>query len=52
MERLALLARLAKPGKEKEEENFLKSGLLLAEQESKTNTWFGLKIGTFNIRYF
>ena len=52
MEKLALLARLeAKPGKEKEVENFLKSALPLAEEETKTNTCFGLKLGpsTFGI---
>ncbi|MEP7265471.1 MAG: antibiotic biosynthesis monooxygenase [Bacteroidota bacterium] len=46
MDKLALLVTLqAKPGKEKEVENFLNSGLALVEQEPNTNHWFALKIG-------
>jgi quinol monooxygenase YgiN len=50
--KLALLARLeAKPGKESEVENFLRSALPLAQQEAGTTTWFALKLGpsTFGI---
>jgi quinol monooxygenase YgiN len=52
MVKLAILARLeAKPGKEKEVEDFLKNALPLAEKEDKTISWFGLKLGpsTFGI---
>jgi quinol monooxygenase YgiN len=46
MAKLALLARLeAKPGKEQELSDFLKSALPLAEQEAGTLSWFALKIG-------
>ena len=49
---LALLVRLeAKPGKEQEVANFIKSALPLAEQEPKTVNWFALQMGpsTFGI---
>lgn len=52
MEKLALLARLeAKPGKEKEVAEFLKSALPLAEAEPGTIRWYALQIGpsTFGI---
>ncbi len=52
MEKLALLARLeAKPGKEQEVEDFIKSALPLAEQETFTTKWYALKIDahTFGI---
>ena len=52
MEKLALLARLeAKPGKEKEVADFLKSALLLAEKEPLTQKWYALQLGpsTFGI---
>ena len=52
MVKLALLARLeAKPGKEQEVANFIKSALPLAEQESDTISWYALQIGpsTFGI---
>jgi quinol monooxygenase YgiN len=52
MEKFALLARLeAKPGKEKEVANFIKSALPLAEQETGTVRWYALQIGpsTFGI---
>ena len=52
MVKFALLARLeAKPGKEKEVENFLKSALSMAQEEKDTIEWFALKIGssTFGI---
>lgn len=45
MEKFTLLARLeAKPGKEKELENFLKSALPLAQAEEGTIRWYALKI--------
>ena len=49
---LALLVRLeAKPGKEQDVANFIKSALPLAEQEPKTVNWFALQMGpsTFGI---
>jgi quinol monooxygenase YgiN len=52
MEKFALLARLeAKPGKEQELQEFLKSALPLAEAEQETIRWYALQIGpsTFGI---
>ena len=52
MVRLALLARVeAKPGKEDEVAEFLRSALPLAEAEPATTVWFALRIGksTFGI---
>lgn len=52
MVKLALLARLeAKPGREKEVADFLKSALPLAQQEPKTASWYALQLGpsTFGI---
>ena len=52
MEKLALLARVeAKPGKEQDVLDFLKSALPLAEAETDTIRWYALKIGpsTFGI---
>ena len=52
MEKLALLARVeAKPGKENEVLEFLKSALPLAKDEPDTVRWYALKIGpsTFGI---
>jgi len=52
MEKLALLARLeAKPGKEQEVAEFLKSALPLAEAEPETIRWYAWQIGesTFGI---
>ncbi|MFM0340228.1 putative quinol monooxygenase [Paraburkholderia fungorum] len=52
MVKLALFVRLeAKPGKEKEVEAFLLSGLPLVEDEPATTAWFGLRLGpsTFGI---
>ena len=49
---LGLLVRLeAKPGKEQEVADFLKSGLSLVMDEPDTVTWYGIKIGesTFGI---
>jgi quinol monooxygenase YgiN len=46
MVKLALFVRLeAKPGKEKEVEAFLLSGLPLVEDEPATTAWFGLRLG-------
>ena len=46
MEKFALLARLeAKPGKEQELQEFLKSALPLAEAEPGTVRWYALQIG-------
>jgi quinol monooxygenase YgiN len=50
--KLALFVRLeAKPGKEAEVENFLRSGLELVQQEPGTTLWFGLRLSasTFGI---
>ncbi len=52
MVKYALLARLeAKPGKENDVENMLKSALALAEAEQDTISWYALQIGpsTFGI---
>jgi quinol monooxygenase YgiN len=49
---VALLVRLeAKPGKEAEVEQFLRSGLALVQQEPATTAWFGIRLGpsTFGI---
>jgi len=49
---LALLVRLeAKPGKEQDVANFIKSAQPLAEQEPNTIKWFALQMGpsTFGI---
>lgn len=46
MDKFALLALLeAKPGKEKEVEEFLKSAEPLAGQEPGTTTWYAVKLG-------
>jgi quinol monooxygenase YgiN len=48
----ALFVRLeAKPGKEEEVANFLKSGFELVQQEPATVAWFGIRLGpsTFGI---
>jgi len=52
MEKFSILARLeAKPGKEKEVREFLKSALPLAQGEPGTIRWYALQIGpsTFGI---
>ena len=52
MVKFALLARLeAKPGKEQEVADFIKSALPLAQQETETISWYALQIGssTFGI---
>src|SRR5262245_60373150 len=46
MVRLGLLVRLeAKPGREADVENFLKSGLALVEEEPATTAWFAIRMG-------
>ncbi len=52
MVKFALLARLeAKPGKEQDVADFIKSALPLALQETETISWYALQIGasTFGI---
>ena len=52
MEKFALLARVeAKPGKEKQVAEFLKSALPMAQGETETIRWYGLQINenTFGI---
>ena len=52
MVKLALFVRLeAKPGKEREVEDFLRGGLSAVEQEPATTTWFAVRFGpsTFGI---
>jgi quinol monooxygenase YgiN len=52
MVKVALFVRLeAKPGKEKEVEEFLISGLPLVMAEPATTAWFGIRLGasTFGI---
>jgi quinol monooxygenase YgiN len=52
MVKVALFVRLeAKPGKEKEVEDFLLDGLPLVQQEPATTAWFGIRLGpsTFGI---
>jgi quinol monooxygenase YgiN len=52
MENVAILATVkAKPGKEAEVENFLKSALPLAQAEPETISWYAIKIddSTFGV---
>jgi len=52
MVKTALFVRLeAKPGKEKEVEQFLLNGLPLIQEEPDTTAWFGFRLGpsTFGI---
>lgn len=52
MVKYAILARVeAKPGKENDVEQFLKSALALAQEEADTVSWYAWKIGpsTFGI---
>lgn len=52
MVKVALFVRLeAKPGKEAEVADFLRSGLPLVQQEPATTAWFGIQLGpsTFGI---
>jgi|HubBroStandDraft_4_1064222.scaffolds.fasta_scaffold759504_1 quinol monooxygenase YgiN len=51
--KLALIAKLeAKPGKESEVENFLKSALPLVEEEPGTIAWFAIRMGTSSFGIF
>jgi len=53
MDKLALWVELrAKPGKENEVAEFLKSALPLVEAEPDTRTWFALKMGPSNFGIF
>jgi quinol monooxygenase YgiN len=46
MSRVSIWAQLeAKPGKEKEVEEFLKSAQALAEREAGTLSWYAIKMG-------
>jgi quinol monooxygenase YgiN len=52
MVNVALFVRLeAKPGKEKEVEEFLRGGLAVVQQEPATIAWFAIRLGssTFGI---
>ncbi len=52
MVKVGLYVRLeAKPGKEKDVENFLNQGLSLVQQEPATTVWFAIRMGpsTFGI---
>ena len=52
MIQVALLVRLeAKPGKEQEVENLLRSGLSIVQSELETITWYAIRLGssTFGI---
>jgi len=52
MVKVGLWVRLeAKPGKEKDVENFLQAGLSIVQQEVGTTTWYAVKLGpsTFSI---
>ena len=53
MEKFALLARLeAKPCKEQEDADFIKSALPLAQAETETVRWYALQIGPFTFGIF
>jgi quinol monooxygenase YgiN len=53
MVKTALLVRLeAKPGKEKDVEDFLRGGLPIVEAEPATVTWYALKLGTSTFGIF
>ena len=53
MEKLAILAQLeAKPGKEREVEQFLKSALPLAQAEPGTIRWYAFKISPSKFAIF
>jgi quinol monooxygenase YgiN len=52
MVKVGLWVRLeAKPGKERDVENFLQAGLSIVQQEVGTTTWYAVKLGpsTFGI---
>jgi quinol monooxygenase YgiN len=51
--KVALLVRLeAKPGKEKEVADFLRSGLPLVQEEHDTVTWYGVQFGPSSFGIF
>jgi quinol monooxygenase YgiN len=51
--KVALFARLeAKPGKENDVAEFLRSGLALANQEATTLLWFALRLGPTTFAIF
>jgi hypothetical protein len=51
--KLALWVRLeAKPGKEKEVEDFLRGGLQLVEREPATLSWFAIRLNTSTFGIF
>ncbi|MBC7826156.1 MAG: antibiotic biosynthesis monooxygenase [Chitinophagaceae bacterium] len=51
--KVALLVRLeAKPGKEKEVADFLRSGLPLVQEEPYTITWYGVQFGPSSFGIF
>ncbi len=51
--KVALLVRLeAKPGKEKEVADFLRSGLSLVQEEPDTVTWYGVQFGPSSFGIF
>jgi quinol monooxygenase YgiN len=53
VDRFALLALLeAKPGKERELEEFLKSALPLAVRETGTTSWYAVKLGAARFGIF
>ena len=53
MPKVALFVRLeAKPGKEQQVADFLRSGLALVEQEPATVAWFGAQIGPSTFAIF
>ena len=50
---VALWVRLeAKPGKEKDVENFLKSGLAVVQQEPETVAWFAIRMNSSTFAIF
>lgn len=53
MDKVALLVRLeAKPGKEQDVENFLKSGLGIVQNEPLTNAWYAIRLGQSSFGIF
>ena len=42
----------AKPGREADVENFLKKGLTMANEETTTPVWFGLRLGPSTLGIF
>ncbi|MBI3803289.1 MAG: antibiotic biosynthesis monooxygenase [Nitrospirae bacterium] len=53
MVKVALFVRLeAKPGKEKDVESFLRSGLSVVQQEPATTAWFAIRLGPSSFGIF